>query len=489
MIKISLILASFLAVLSGFFAYFEIKETIIPEYANFYEASFSPCQCSENKGAEIKINFIPKSKSKSKTPYYEIKEFPEKGKNKIIFRNVSSISNAFQYEEIAKNPLVHSLDYNIEETNLVLEIERKGHYLPLEIIKEKTAIIVFLKSGNENYPIISGQKPADNGTISPGLKKISFQATLKSPLKKAIITLQDNPVDLLGTKIFDGSSEYSYLFEFKAKIEKDEEYFLKAVITDSQDQAAISIWNFFGQVPVEAILGKDRFKYLGWWGQINTDNISVRQEPSASSTRLGSFSSANRVKVLKEVFGQEIGGNNIWYEIDGGKYPNSFVFSDFVAPLPQPGPPKNLQIPNGLQKGDYWIDVDISKKILTLIEYNKPVFATYVSVGKEENPTPTGSFKIWYKLKSGTMKGGPPLVKQKYELKNVPSIMYYQGSYAIHGTYWHDYFGTLQSAGCTNITIGDAAYIFEKTKPILESGKNSVFSSENNPGTVIYNHQ
>jgi hypothetical protein len=39
--------------------------------------------------------------------------------------------------------------------------------------------------------------------------------------------------------------------------------------------------------------------------------------------------------------------------------------------------------------------------------------------------------------------------------------MYFDGSYSLHGTYWHDLFGYRQSHGCVNLTISDAKYIFE----------------------------
>ncbi len=66
--------------------------------------------------------------------------------------------------------------------------------------------------------------------------------------------------------------------------------------------------------------------------------------------------------------------------------------------------------------------------------------------------------------------------------------MFYHGGYSIHGTYWHDKFGTQQSAGCTNLTNGDAEFIFSKTLPSPSNDQNSIFSSDTNLGTVIYNH-
>jgi len=55
--------------------------------------------------------------------------------------------------------------------------------------------------------------------------------------------------------------------------------------------------------------------------------------------KLGTLSSINHVKVLKEVFGDMIGENNLWYQIDGGKYPGAYVFSDYITPMVQPMPP------------------------------------------------------------------------------------------------------------------------------------------------------
>jgi hypothetical protein len=66
--------------------------------------------------------------------------------------------------------------------------------------------------------------------------------------------------------------------------------------------------------------------------------------------------------------------------------------------------------------------------------------------------------------------------------------MFYNNDYAIHGTYWHDNFGTPQSAGCTNMTQGDAQYIFENTLPVIPKGKIGGFSKDLGPGTVVHNH-
>ena len=38
--------------------------------------------------------------------------------------------------------------------------------------------------------------------------------------------------------------------------------------------------------------------------------------------------------------------------------------------------------------------------------------------------------------------------------------MFFRGDYGLHGTYWHNNFGTPMSRGCVNLTIDDAAWLF-----------------------------
>ena len=47
-----------------------------------------------------------------------------------------------------------------------------------------------------------------------------------------------------------------------------------------------------------------------------------------------------------------------------------------------------------------------------------------------------------------------------YYLPNVPYVQYFYRDYAIHGTYWHNNFGTPMSHGCVNLTIPDSQWIF-----------------------------
>jgi len=205
-----------------------------------------------------------------------------------------------------------------------------------------------------------------------------------------------------GTEKLNATSTYSFTFEEELKIDTD--YTVKAVVTDDSGRTTVSSWNFTGQIPSAAILGKDRFKYLGWWGRINANGITVRKGAGTSFDKIGTLSSAERVKVLEEVFGEWVDGKNLWYRIDGGKYADNYIFADYITPMEQPEPPAEFKIPDGVAAGDNWIDVDLTKKILTLFNYNKPLFTTYISPGRADNPTLTGTYRVWYKLKKPKCK-------------------------------------------------------------------------------------
>jgi lipoprotein-anchoring transpeptidase ErfK/SrfK len=460
-------------------------ETDVPPYATAYAVSPVSCDCRKAGASRINLRFTSLEPALNAMPKHTIEEIADQAKTVVVFENVSLIDGEFNYDEIVGSPLIDSIDYNVKDGLFVLEINRKGAYLPAEISIQGVLATIVLEPAAQDYPIISNQKPANDSAAFPAIHPISFDAALSSPLKSAAVFLNGARVDF---EVIEAGANF-YHFSFNQLLMIDTDYAVKAIISDNQGRTIVSTWTFTGQIPSAAILGKDRFKYLGWWGQVNSDGVSVRKGVAVSSDKLGTLSSANRVKVVKEVFGEWVNGKNLWYQIDGGVYPGAYIFSDFVTPMEPPAPPAKFNIPEGVNAGQKWIDVDLTKKILTLFDYDKPVFTTYISPGRTENPTETGTYRVWYKLTKAEMRGGPPLHTYRYDLKNIPWVMYYNYDYAIHGTYWHDKFGMPQSAGCTNMTQGDAKYIFDNTVPRIPEGKKGVFSTDANPGTVVFNHE
>ena len=108
-----------------------------------------------------------------------------------------------------------------------------------------------------------------------------------------------------------------------------------------------------------------------------------------------------------------------------------------------------------LQKSNQrWIQINLSTQKLIAWEGEKQVYAVVISTGKKQTPTITGLFEIQSKHKSSRMKG------DDYDIPDVPYTMYYSGSYAIHGAYWHHNFGTRISHGCVNLAPNHAKWLF-----------------------------
>ncbi len=122
--------------------------------------------------------------------------------------------------------------------------------------------------------------------------------------------------------------------------------------------------------------------------------------------------------------------------------------SAYVSPLAAEGPYP------AKGNGARWIDVNLSEQRVYAYEGDVIVNSFIVSTGTARTPTVTGKFKIWIKLKSTTMSG------PGYHLTNVPYAMYFYKGYGLHGTYWHNNFGTPMSHGCVNLTTADAGWLY-----------------------------
>ncbi len=201
----------------------------------------------------------------------------------------------------------------------------------------------------------------------------------------------------------------------------------------------------------------------GWWGSINSP-ATVRVAPSTSAPIVGQLGPGAHVKVLAEEQGDEVDGSSTWYRIDGGRFAGGRVHSSLVDRLPPPRP-NTTPIPDS--PAQRWIVVDRSAFTLTLVQDGQPIFTTYVALGKAGRQTPTGVYATAGKIVADDMTSRTvPDAEHPYDLPNVPYTQYYRsGGYAIHGTYWHDAFGTQQSQGCINLTWADAAYLFGQTEP------------------------
>jgi hypothetical protein len=203
----------------------------------------------------------------------------------------------------------------------------------------------------------------------------------------------------------------------------------------------------------------------GWWGLARPAN--VRAGPSTNAPVVGQFAGGEHVKVLSQEEGSPVNGNSTWYRIDGGRFAGAHVHSSLITRLPDPQP--TIVQPDTAVGSDPWIVVNRAAHTLTLVRNGTPQFTTYVSLGEAGVETTDGTYATFIKYREDRMTSTTvPDANHAYDLPNVPFTEYFKpdGS-AIHGTYWHDLFGTNQSQGCINVTWTDGAYLFDQTKPTI----------------------
>ena len=156
----------------------------------------------------------------------------------------------------------------------------------------------------------------------------------------------------------------------------------------------------------------------------------------------------------------------------------------------QPAPP-----PDDIGPAERWVDVNLAEQTLVAFEGAKPVYATLVSSGKsskikaKDHRTPTGEWRVREKHLTTTMDGdGTAAGDLPYSIEDVPYVMYYYRSYALHGAFWHRNYGVQMSHGCVNLAPLDAKWVFFFTGPALPRGWHGVWSSDANPGARVVVH-
>ncbi len=118
-------------------------------------------------------------------------------------------------------------------------------------------------------------------------------------------------------------------------------------------------------------------------------------------------------------------------------------------------PPSDGVVSSGGTDG-FWIDVNLSQQMLYAYQNDTLLASFVVSTGTWDHLTVTGQYNIYVMYRYADMSG------PGYYLSNVPYVMYFYKGYGLHGTYWHSNFGVPMSHGCINLTIPDAAWIYER---------------------------
>jgi hypothetical protein len=176
---------------------------------------------------------------------------------------------------------------------------------------------------------------------------------------------------------------------------------------------------------------------------------------SCSQTSPGSGSYSGKCYVLHQVvqvYGAEQVGDWMWYQIGPDEWLEQRMLS---IVFPDGTPPEGVE-------DDRWIVVNLYEQNVTAYEAGELVYAAVASTGLRGTWTRPGLYQIQYKLDADTMTGGEvtPDGSNFYFLEYVPYVMYFDGARALHGTYWHNKFGTQASRGCVNLSKPDANWFY-----------------------------
>ena len=129
------------------------------------------------------------------------------------------------------------------------------------------------------------------------------------------------------------------------------------------------------------------------------------------------------------------------------------------------------------------IEIFLERQLLLAYEWDVLVYAARVASGRKNYESPTGWFHTFHKRPTYHMFGGADEFSV-FDLPGVPWDSYITDSgVALHGTYWHNDFGTPHSHGCINLATEDAKWIFRWTLPSVPAGERLVLQPGN--GTPV----
>jgi hypothetical protein len=110
--------------------------------------------------------------------------------------------------------------------------------------------------------------------------------------------------------------------------------------------------------------------------------------------------------------------------------------------------------------GEKWVMINITLQYLWAYQGDQVLWQGFVSTGTAKFATPPGSYRVLSKLESQTMEG--VLGGEYYNVPDVPDVLYFTDrGHALHGTYWHNNFGTPMSHGCVNLPMDVADWMYQ----------------------------
>lgn len=204
---------------------------------------------------------------------------------------------------------------------------------------------------------------------------------------------------------------------------------------------------------------------VGVYVEVSTPFTDARAAPDPQAPVVYRLYFSSAYQITERV---AAGDGSIWYRINDENGAKMYGEAVAFRPIPEE---EFAPISQGVS--DKLIVVTLSRQSLSAYEGKLEVFRPRISSGRNYfgpdgstvgSLTPAGEHPIWSKRASRHMTGGT--AQNGYDLPGVPWVSYFAGNgAALHGTYWHNDFGTPKSAGCINLRPQDARWLFRWTLP------------------------
>ncbi|MBN1285213.1 MAG: L,D-transpeptidase [Anaerolineae bacterium] len=204
----------------------------------------------------------------------------------------------------------------------------------------------------------------------------------------------------------------------------------------------------------------------GAWAQVVAPWSDAHTEPDANAAFMYRLYYASLHHIVAV---QRSGAGAWWYKIQDPRY--SEVYWAEAAHLrvlaPQEFAPINPEVE------DKYIEINLGTHVLAAYENGEKIFETRVTSGDtfywedgttDYFETPDGGFKVMLKAPARHMGSRGTL--GSFDYPGVPWCTFFTDTgLAIHGTYWHNDFGTQRSHGCINMRPEEALWVFRWTTP------------------------
>lgn len=203
-----------------------------------------------------------------------------------------------------------------------------------------------------------------------------------------------------------------------------------------------------------------------WQGFVGAPTLVVRTAPWPNAPIVTELPEGTPITVDAWVKGYEWSPDHYtWGQVG----PGLFGFGAAIRIIPPDAPPP---LPPNAPAAGRWLDVNLTRQLVTAYENRQPVRLMITSSGRPTWDTPVGVFRIFRRVYNETMDGSTLLsldltAEQRkytdYKIKNVLHTQYFTGDgNALHQNYWLPAwsFGVPRSHGCLGLHLADSTFLW-----------------------------